>query len=227
MKRKQYQRELRRLHGELVAMQARVKASAAKVCVVFEGRDTAGEGRHHQGDHPNASARGCSVPSPCPPPPNASSHRRTCTIHTAPSRQGEVVIFDRSWYNRGGVERVMGFCPPRPGHPIPAILQLVPGVEKAVVDSGIVLVKSWLEVSQDEQTRRLQSRIDDPRKLWKLSGMDLKSNSRWYDYSLVRSKSTSAGSTGSERPRSTARCSASARRLVGKMSAERCRLPSW
>jgi polyphosphate kinase 2 (PPK2 family) len=117
---KQYQRELRRLHGELVAMQARVKASAAKVCVVFEGRDTAGEGRHHQGDHPNASARGCSVPSPCPPPPNASSHRRTCTIHTAPSRQGEVVIFDRSWYNRGGVERVMGFCPPRPGHPIPA-----------------------------------------------------------------------------------------------------------
>jgi polyphosphate kinase 2 (PPK2 family) len=120
MKRKQYQRELRRLHGELVAMQARVKASAAKVCVVFEGRDTAGEGRHHQGDHPNASARGCSVPSPCPPPPNASSHRRTCTIHTAPSRQGEVVIFDRSWYNRGGVERVMGFCPPRPGHPIPA-----------------------------------------------------------------------------------------------------------
>jgi hypothetical protein len=90
MKRKQYERELRRLHGELVAMQARVKASAAKVCVVFEGRDTAGEGRHHQGDHPNASARGCSVPSPCPPPPNASSHRRTCndTYRTFPPGRG-------------------------------------------------------------------------------------------------------------------------------------------
>jgi polyphosphate kinase 2 (PPK2 family) len=114
-----------------------------------------------------------------------------------------------------------------PQDQVTRFLQLVPGVEKAMVDSGIVLVKSWLEVSQDEQTRQLQSRIDDPRMLWKLSEMDLTSSSRWHDYSRVRSKSTSAGSTGSERPRSMARRSASARRLVGKMPAERCRLPSW
>ena len=114
-----------------------------------------------------------------------------------------------------------------PQDQVTGFLQLVPGVEKAMVDSGIVLVKSWLEVSQDEQTRQLQSRIDDPRMLWKLSEMDLTSSSRWHDYSRVRSKSTSAGSTGSERPRSMARRPASARHLVGKMPAERCRLPSW
>lgn len=134
------------------------------------------------------------------------------------------MIIDRSWYNRGDVERVMGFCPQ---DQVTRFLQLVPGVEKAMVDSGIVLVKSWLEVSQDEQTRQLRSRIDDPRMLWKLSEMDLTSSSRWHDYSRVRSKSTSAGSTGSERPRSMARRSASARHLVGKVPAERCRLPSW
>ena len=92
---------------------------------------------------------------------------------------GEVVIFDRSWYNRAGVERVMGFCTEEQTD---RFLELAPGVEKAMVDSGILLLKYWLEVSSDEQTRRLQSRIDDPRKIWKLSDMDLKSYSRWYDY---------------------------------------------
>jgi polyphosphate kinase 2 (PPK2 family) len=96
---------------------------------------------------------------------------------------GEVVIFDRSWYNRAGVERVMGFCTPEQTE---RFLELVPGVEKAMCDNGILLLKYWLEVSPDEQTRRLESRIHDPRKIWKLSGMDLKSYSRWYDYSRAR-----------------------------------------
>src|SRR5439155_7620523 len=96
---------------------------------------------------------------------------------------GEVAIFDRSWYNRAGVERVMGFCKPEETE---RFLGLVPGMEKAMVDSGILLLKYWLEVSPQEQTRRLESRIHDPRKIWKLSDMDLKSYSRWYDYSRAR-----------------------------------------
>src|SRR5207342_366162 len=96
---------------------------------------------------------------------------------------GEVVIFDRSWYNRAGVEPVMGFCTPEQSA---RFLEVVPETERAIVDSGIILIKYWLEVSPDEQTRRLESRIDDPRKLWKLSPMDLKSYSRWYDYSRAR-----------------------------------------
>jgi polyphosphate kinase 2 len=96
---------------------------------------------------------------------------------------GEVVIFDRSWYNRAGVERVMGFCTPEQSD---RFLDQVPAVEKAMVDSGILLLKYWLEVSADEQTRRLESRMHDPRKIWKLSDMDLKSYSRWYDYSKAR-----------------------------------------
>jgi polyphosphate kinase 2 (PPK2 family) len=96
---------------------------------------------------------------------------------------GEVVIFDRSWYNRAGVERVMGFCKPEETE---RFLEQVPPVEKAMVDSGILLLKYWLEVSPKEQTRRLESRIEDPRKVWKLSDMDLKSYSRWYDYSRAR-----------------------------------------
>ena len=96
---------------------------------------------------------------------------------------GEVTIFDRSWYNRAGVERVMGFCTPEETR---RFLELAPGVEKAMVDSGILLIKYWLEVSPEEQTRRLQSRIDDPRKIWKLSEMDLLSYQRWFDYSQAR-----------------------------------------
>jgi polyphosphate kinase 2 len=105
---------------------------------------------------------------------------------------GEVVIFDRSWYNRAGVERVMGFCTPEETE---RFLGLVPGVEKAMTDSGILLLKYWLEVSPEEQTRRLKSRIDDPRKIWKLSDMDLKSYRRWYDYSRARDTMLAATDT--------------------------------
>jgi polyphosphate kinase 2 (PPK2 family) len=106
---------------------------------------------------------------------------------------GEVAIFDRSWYNRAGVERVMGFCTPAETE---RFLLLVPGVEKAMIDSGIHLLKYWLEVSSDEQTRRLESRIHDPRKIWKLSDLDLKSYSRWYDYSRARDAMFAATDTG-------------------------------
>jgi len=105
---------------------------------------------------------------------------------------GEVTIFDRSWYNRAGVERVMGFCTPEETR---RFLELVPGVEKAMVESGILLLKYWLEVSPEEQTRRLEARIDDGRKIWKLSPMDLQSYSRWYDYSRARDEMFAATDT--------------------------------
>ena len=105
---------------------------------------------------------------------------------------GEVVIFDRSWYNRAGVERVMGFCTPEETE---RFLEQVPSVEKAMVDSGILLLKYWLEVSADEQTRRLESRINDPRKYWKLSALDLKSYNRWHDYSKARDAMFAASDT--------------------------------
>src|SRR3974390_1696630 len=105
---------------------------------------------------------------------------------------GEVVIFDRSWYNRAGVERVMGFCTEEQAR---GFLQVVPLFEKMMVNSGIILIKYWLEVSADEQTRRLSARIDDGRKIWKLSPMDLKSYSRWYDYSRARDEMFSATDT--------------------------------
>ena len=106
---------------------------------------------------------------------------------------GEVVIFDGSWYNRAGVERVMGFCTDDQAK---RFLELVPALERAMVDSGIILIKYWLEVSSEEQTRRLESRIDDPRKIWKLSDLDLDSYSRWYDYSRARDDMLTATDTG-------------------------------
>jgi polyphosphate kinase 2 (PPK2 family) len=149
MKRKQYERELRRPHGELVAMQAWVKASGAKVCVVFEGRDTAGKGGTIKAITERVSPwvfRVVALPAPTGREQSQMYLQRY--IPHLPAG-GEVVIFDRSWYDRAGVERVMGFCPQ---DQVTRFLQLVPGVEKAMVDSGIVLVRYWLGVSQDEQT---------------------------------------------------------------------------
>jgi polyphosphate kinase 2 len=183
MKEKEYQHELRRLHGELVAMQEWVKASGAKVCIVFEGRDTAGKGGTIKAITERVSPRVFRVVAlPAPTEREKSQMYVQRYIPHFPAA-GEVVIFDRSWYNRGGVERVMGFCTDEQAR---RFLEQVPGVEKAMVDSGIILVKYWLEVSADEQTRRLESRIDDPRKIWKLSDMDLASYTRWDDYSRAR-----------------------------------------
>jgi polyphosphate kinase 2 len=183
LKRKDYEREMRRLHGELVAMQEWVKASGAKLCIAFEGRDTAGKGGTIKRITERVSPRVFRVVAlPAPTEREKSQMYMQRYVPYFPAA-GEVVIFDRSWYNRAGVERVMGFCTPEETE---RFLELAPSFEKAMVDSGILLLKYWLEVGSKEQTRRLESRIEDPRKVWKLSDMDLKSYSRWYDYSRAR-----------------------------------------
>jgi polyphosphate kinase 2 len=183
MKRKEYERQMKVLHGELVAMQEWVKASGARICLVFEGRDTAGKGGTIKRITERVSPRVFRVVAlPAPTEREKSQMYIQRYVPHLPAA-GEVVIFDRSWYNRAGVEKVMGFCTPAETE---RFLALVPGVEKAMTDDGILLLKYWLEVGQDEQTRRLESRIHDPRKIWKLSDLDLKSYRRWYDYSRAR-----------------------------------------
>ena len=183
MKRKEYERQMRVLHGELVALQEWVKETGARICVVFEGRDTAGKGGTIKRITERVSPRVFRVVAlPAPTEREKSQMYIQRYLPHFPAA-GEVVIFDRSWYNRAGVEPVMGFCTPQESE---RFLQLTPGVEKAMADDGIVLLKYWLEVSPGEQTRRLKSRINDPRKIWKLSDMDLKSYRRWYDYSRAR-----------------------------------------
>ncbi len=183
MKRKEYEQELRRLHGELVAMQEWVKTTGAKVCVVFEGRDTAGKGGTIKAITERVSPRVFRVVAlPAPTDREKSQMYVQRYIQHFPAA-GEVVIFDRSWYNRAGVERVMGFCTEEQTR---RFLEAVPLVERAMAESGILLIKYWLEVSPEEQTRRLESRINDARKVWKLSDMDLRSYTHWYDYSRAR-----------------------------------------
>jgi polyphosphate kinase 2 len=183
MGRKDYERQMRILHGELVAMQEWVKESGAKVCVVFEGRDTAGKGGTIKRITERVSPRVFRVVAlPTPTEREKSQMYVQRYVQHFPAA-GEVVIFDRSWYNRAGVERVMGFCTTEETE---RFLELAPAWEKAMTESGILLLKYWLEVGPAEQTRRLEARINDPRKVWKLSAMDLKSYSRWYDYSRAR-----------------------------------------
>jgi polyphosphate kinase 2 len=183
MSRKEYEGELRRLHAELVAMQESVKANGTRVCVVFEGRDSAGKGGTIKAITDRVSPRVFRVvalPSPTEREKSQMYIQRYVPHFPA---AGEVVIFDRSWYNRAGVERVMRFCTEAQTQ---RFLEMAPSFEHAMVESGIILLKYWLEVGEAEQTKRLQARVDDPRKIWKLSGMDLKSYSRWYDYARAR-----------------------------------------
>ena len=183
MKDKEYRRELRKLHGELVAMQEWVKATGAKICIVFEGRDTAGKGGTIKAITERVSPRVFRVIAlPAPTERERSQMYLQRYVPHLPGA-GEVVIFDRSWYNRAGVERVMGFCTEEQSK---QFLEAVPSVERAIVDSGVILIKYWLEVGPEEQTRRLKSRIHDPRKIWKLSDLDIKSYTRWNDYSHAR-----------------------------------------
>ena len=180
---KDYERELARLHGELVKLQLWAVAKGLKVVVVFEGRDGAGKGGVIKAITERVSPRVYRVVAlPAPTEREKSQMYIQRYMRHLPAA-GEIVIFDRSWYNRAGVERVMEFCT---SEQVNRFLELTPPVEKAIVDSGIILIKYWLEVSEEEQTRRLEGRIDDPRKVWKLSPMDLKSYSRWYDYSRAR-----------------------------------------
>ena len=181
--RKEYEKQMRILHGELVAMQEWVKTTGAKICIVFEGRDTAGKGGTIKRITERVSPRVFRVIALTAPTEREKSQMYIQRYIPHLPAAGEVVIFDRSWYNRTGVERVMGFCTPEETD---RFLSQVPAVEQAMVDSGIRLLKYWLEVTPDEQTRRLESRIHDPRKIWKLTDMDLKSYSRWYDYARAR-----------------------------------------
>jgi polyphosphate kinase 2 len=183
LKRKDYEDELRKLHVELVKLQEWVRHEGQKVCILFEGRDGAGKGGVIKAITARVSPRIFRVVAlPAPTEREKSQMYIQRYLPHLPAG-GEVVIFDRSWYNRAGVERVMGFCTEAQAK---RFLDIVPNVEKAIIDSGVILLKYWLEVSPEEQTRRLEERIDDGRKIWKLSKMDLKSYSRWDDYSMAR-----------------------------------------
>ena len=193
LKRKAYDKELERLHGELVKLQQWVVHKGLKVCIVFEGRDGAGKGGTIKAITERVSPRIFRVVAlPAPTEREKSQMYIQRYLPYLPAA-GEVVIFDRSWYNRAGVERVMGFCTEEQ---VKTFLKALPLVEKAIVGSGVILIKYWLEVSPEEQTRRLESRIEDARKIWKLSPMDLKSYSRWYDYSRARDDMFAASDTG-------------------------------
>ncbi len=192
LKNKDYLRELKQLHVELVKLQEWVKSTGAKICILFEGRDGAGKGGTIKAITERVSPRIFRVIAlPAPSEREKSQMYVQRYIPHLPAA-GEIVIFDRSWYNRAGVERVMGFCTEEEAR---WFLKAAPPVEKEMVNSGILLLKYWLEVSPEEQTRRLEARIDDGRKIWKLSPMDLKSYSRWYDYSRARDEMFQATDT--------------------------------
>ncbi|QXI40792.1 polyphosphate kinase 2 [Pseudomonas xantholysinigenes] len=181
--RKPYDAELKRLHTELVKLQQWVVAKGLKVCIVFEGRDGAGKGGTIKAITERVSPRVFRVVALPAPTEREKTQMYAQRYLTHLPAAGEVVIFDRSWYNRAGVERVMGFCSDEQAR---KFLTVVPMFERMMVESGIILIKYWLEVSAQEQTRRLQDRINDGRKLWKLSPMDVKSYTRWDDYTRAR-----------------------------------------
>ncbi len=180
---KAYDREMKKLHVELVNLQQWVVAKGLKVCIVFEGRDGAGKGGTIKAITERVSPRVFRVIAlPAPTEREKSQMYAQRYLPHFPAA-GEVVIFDRSWYNRAGVERVMGFCSEEQAK---GFLAIVPLFEQMMVHSGIILLKYWLEVSPEEQTRRLKARIGDGRKTWKLSPMDVKSYDRWDDYTKAR-----------------------------------------
>jgi polyphosphate kinase 2 len=183
MKRKKYEKELTRLQGKLCMLQDWVKEKGLRVIVVFEGRDAAGKGGTIKAITARTSPRIfrlIALPAP--------SDREKSQMYVQRYMQhfpaaGEIVIFDRSWYNRAGVERVMGFCSDAQYE---RFLKITPGFEKQLVDNGIILIKLWLEVGNKEQERRFLARMDDPLRQWKLSPMDLPSRAKWYEYSRAR-----------------------------------------
>ena len=174
---------MKKLHIELVKLQEWVVHAGKKVVIIFEGRDTAGKGGTIKAITERVSPRIFRVVAlPAPSDREKSQMYIQRYLPHLPAA-GEVVIFDRSWYNRAGVERVMGFCDEKT---VKRFMEMAPMVEHAIVDSGITLLKYWLDVSPEEQTRRLRSRIEDGRKVWKLTPMDLKSYTRWSEYTEAR-----------------------------------------
>ena len=194
MKRKAYEKQLRKLQVELCKLQEWVKYKGLRIVLVFEGRDGAGKGGTIKAITERVSPRVFRVVAlPAPSDREKTQMYMQRYMQHLPAA-GEIVIFDRSWYNRGGVEYVMGFCTK---HQHDRFLQLCPVVEEYIKSSGVILLKFWLEVSQKEQERRFQARIDDPLRQWKLSPMDLPSRTRWYDYSRARDMMLKATDTNS------------------------------
>jgi polyphosphate kinase 2 len=183
MKRKIYEKELRKLQVELCHVQEWVKATGARIIVVFEGRDAAGKGGTIKAMSERVSPRVFRVTAlPAPSDREKSQMFMQRYIERFPAA-GEIIVFDRSWYNRAGVEYVMGFATPEQHK---RFLELCPQIEKYIIEAGIKLIKVWLEVGQEEQEKRFLRRIEDPMRHWKLSPMDLESYRRWYDYSKAR-----------------------------------------
>ena len=183
MNRKKYEKELAKLQVRLAHLQRWVKEKGLRVVIVFEGRDGAGKGGTIRAITERLSPRVFRVAAlPAPSDREKSQVYMQRYLQHFPAR-GEVVIFDRSWYNRAGVEYVMGFCTEKQRD---RFLRIVPQLEKFMVDGGTILIKLWLEVSNDEQKKRFEARIDDPLRQWKLSPMDLPSRKRWFDYSRAR-----------------------------------------
>jgi polyphosphate kinase 2 len=183
LKRKEYEEQIAKLHIELVKLQFWAKRTGARVIVLFEGRDAAGKGGVIKRITERVSPRIFRVVAlPAPSERERSQIYFQRYFEHFPAG-GEIVLFDRSWYNRAGVERVMGFCT---DEQYDRFLKICPAWEKDIINDGVILIKYWFEVSKDEQTRRFSERIKDKRKIWKLSPMDLESHRRWYDYSRAR-----------------------------------------
>jgi polyphosphate kinase 2 len=192
LKRKEYEKEISRLQAELCKLQDWVKYKGLRVIIVFEGRDAAGKGGTIRAITERVSPRVFRlVALPAPSDREKSQMYLQRYMQHFPGG-GEIVIFDRSWYNRAGVEHVMGFCTPKEHE---KFLELCPTVEKYIVDAGIILIKYWMEVGKKEQERRFEARIRDSVRQWKLSPMDLESFRRWYEYSRARDEMLAATDT--------------------------------
>jgi polyphosphate kinase len=192
LKGKEYETLLEPLQVELVKLQEWVKATGAKIIVVFEGRDAAGKGGIIKAITERTSPRVFRIAALPTPTEREKSQMYIQRYMAHFPAAGEVVLFDRSWYNRAGVERVMGFTPE---DQVKRFLRYVPAVERTIIESGIILVKYWLEVSEENQALRFEERITDYKKIWKLSPMDLESHRRWYDYSRARDEMFAATDT--------------------------------
>ena len=233
LKRKEYEKELTRLQGELCKLQDWVKHRGLRVIIVFEGRDAGGKGGTIRAITERVSPRVFRVVAlPSPSDREKSQMYLQRYVQHFPAA-GEIVIFDRSWYNRAGVEYVMGFCTPEQHR---RFLQLCPIVEKYMVDGGTILIKYWMEVGQKEQQRRFEARINDPLRQWKLSPMDLESFRRWYEYSRARDAMLAATDTkhapwylvrSDDKKRARLNCIAHLLSLIpyGKAPREKVKLP--
>ena len=192
LKRKEYDEQLAKLHAELVKLQFWVKHTGGRIVVIFEGKDAAGKGGVIKRITERVSPRVFRVVAlPAPSERERSQIYFQRYFEHLPAA-GEIVIFDRSWYNRAGVERVMGFCT---DEQYDRFLKVCPAWEKDIINDGVTLIKYWFDISEDEQTRRFSERINDPRKIWKLSPMDLESHRRWYDYARARNAMFAATDT--------------------------------